>query len=103
MSAESDRTKISFLEGAVNEDIRRAMVGRVRSSYQSFASDLELVGSQLDALRHFRKTDGSNWQSGRGKQGSQGKSTGGGNGGKLTGGSNGDDSNTVQPGRERAR
>lgn len=50
MSFESDRTRISFLEGTLNRDIRRAMIGKIRSTYVQFAAELQLVGSQLDRL-----------------------------------------------------
>ena len=45
MSTESNRTKISFLEGTLNRDIRRAMIEKVRTTYVQFAAELQLVGS----------------------------------------------------------
>ena len=50
MATESDRTKISYLENAINEDMKRAMIGHPRGSYLQFVARLQLCGSQLDGI-----------------------------------------------------
>ena len=100
MSAESDRTKISFLEGTLNDDTRRAMVGRARTTYLLFAADLQLVGSQLDGLRQSRKATEDNAKS-LGGQSQKGKGTA--NEKSRMGGGNAGAGNSSDDGKERAR
>ena len=65
MSTESDRSKINYLEGALNQDMRLAMVGKVRTTYLEFAAELQLVGSQLEGLYQREKKSKTD----RGKKG----------------------------------
>ena len=58
ISTESNCTKISFLKGTLNRDIRRAMIGKVRTTYIQFAAELQLIGSQLDRLYQSEKRAG---------------------------------------------
>ena len=58
LSTESDRVKISYLDRALNEEIRRGMLGKVRGSYLQYAAQLQMVGSQLDAINMMKHRTG---------------------------------------------